>query len=138
MSWVRVQLMVALEAAAAGADQPLQALEAVFKAHLSFVAAHPGVPRVIFHELQNPQDTPVKREVRTLMRSYRALLLRLLDAAAQRGDAAAGVDSEAAATLFIGTVQGLVMQAMTAGRPRAVAASADAVFAVFLRGIRRA
>jgi hypothetical protein len=35
-------------------------------------------------------------------------------------------------------VQGLVMQAMTAGRPRALATRADAVFAVFLRGIRRA
>jgi AcrR family transcriptional regulator len=137
MSWVHVQLLAALEAAAAGAAQPLQALEAVFKAHLSFVAAHPGVPRVIFHELQNPQDSAVKREVRTLMQSYRALLLRLLRAAAQRGDVAADVDPDAAATLFIGTVQGLVMHAMTAGRPRALAAGADPVFAVFLRGIRR-
>ena len=123
--------------AAAGVAQPLQALEAVFEAHLGFVSAHPGVPRVIFHELQNPQDSAVKREVRTLMQSYRALLLRLLRAAAQRGDVAAGVDPDAAATLFIGTVQGLVMQAMSAGRPRALAAGADAVFAVFLRGIRR-
>jgi hypothetical protein len=62
----------------------------------------------------------------------------LLRAAAQRGDVAVGVDPDAAATLFIGTVQGLVMQAMTAGRPRALATRADAVFAVFLRGIRRA
>ena len=61
-----MQLLAALEAAAAGAAQPLQALEAVFKAHLRFVAAHPGVPRVIFHELQNPQDSAVKREVRDL------------------------------------------------------------------------
>ena len=78
MSWVHVQLLAALEAAAAGVAQPLQALEAVFEAHLGFVSAHPGVPRVIFHELQNPQDSAVKREVRTLMQSYRALLLRLL------------------------------------------------------------
>lgn len=82
MSWVHVQLLAALEAAAAGVAQPLQALEAVFEAHLGFVSAHPGVPRVIFHELQNPQDSAVKREVRTLMQSYRALLLRLLRAAA--------------------------------------------------------
>ena len=30
------------------------ALEAVFQAHVDFVIAHPGVPRVIFHELQQP------------------------------------------------------------------------------------
>ena len=72
------------------------------------------------------------------MQSYRALLLRLLGAAAQRGDVAAGVDLDAAATLFIGTVQGLVMQAMTAGQAARRWPQAPTVFAVFLRGIRRA
>ncbi|HSM22219.1 MAG TPA: TetR/AcrR family transcriptional regulator, partial [Rubrivivax sp.] len=116
MGWVHVQLLATLEAAAAGAAQPLQALEAVFNAHLQFVVAHPGVPRIIFHELQNPKDTAVKREVRALLQSYRRLLLQLLDAAAQRGEVAPGVDPDAAATLFVGMVQGLVMQSMMAGR----------------------
>jgi AcrR family transcriptional regulator len=138
MGWVHVQLLATLEAAAAGAAQPLQALEAVFKAHLQFVVAHPGVPRIIFHELQNPKDTAVKREVRALLQSYRRLLLQLLDAAAQRGEMAPGVDPDAAATLFVGMVQGLVMQSMMAGRPTALKTRADTVYAIFLRGIRSA
>lgn len=138
MGWVRTQLLAALEAAAAGPDRPLQALEAVFKTHLRFVAAHPGVPRIIFHELQQPQDTAVKREVRALLQSYRQLLLQLLDAAARRGEVAAGVDPGAAATLFVGMVQGLVMQSMTAGKPAALTARANPVLAIFLRGIRSA
>lgn len=136
MGWVHTQLLAALEAAAAGTAQPLQALEAVFKAHLRFVAAHPGVPRIVFHELQNPLDTAVKREVRALLQSYRRLLLQLLDTAAQRGEVAAGVAPDAAATLFVGLVQGLVMQSMTAGTPTALKARADPVYAIFLRGIR--
>jgi AcrR family transcriptional regulator len=138
MSWVRAQLLAALEAAAGGAARPLPALEAVFRAHLRFVAAYPGVPRVIFHELQNPQDTAVKREVRALLQAYRRLLLQLLDDAARRGDLAADVDRDAAATLFVGTVQGMVMQSMTAGRPTSVMLRADQVYAIFLRGIRQA
>ena len=45
---------------------------------------------------------------------------------------------DAAATLFVGTVQGLVMQSMTAGRPIPVRTGADAVFTILLRGLRRA
>ncbi len=138
MAWVRAQLLAALQAAASSTPLPIDALDAVFRAHLRFVVAHPGVPRVIFHELQEPQDTAVKREVRALLQAYRQLLLQLLDAAARRGDLAADLDPEAAATLFVGLVQGLVMQAMTAGKTTFVKARADQAYAIFLRGIRRA
>jgi len=137
MQWVRTQLLAALGAAAAGATQPLQALEAVFKAHLRFVVAHPGVPRIIFHELQSPQETAIRQEVRNLLQAYRQLLLRLLDEAARRGELAPGVDRDAAATLFLGTVQGLVMQSMSASRSLSAKAGVDPVFAILLRGIRR-
>jgi GAF domain-containing protein len=138
MLWVRTQLLAALEAAAAGVAQPLPAMQAVFKAHLRFVVAHPGVPRIIFHELQNPHETAVKREVRALLQGYRGLLLQLLAEAARRGELAAGVDPDAAATLFVGTVQGLVMQSMTAGRPIPMKTGVDAVFSLLLRGLRAA
>ncbi len=138
MAWVRVRFLAALEAAAGSAATPLDALEAVFRAHLRFVATHPGVPRVIFHELQEPQDTAVKREVRALLQAYRQLLLQLLDAAARRGELAADLDADAAATSFVGLIQGLVMQAMTAGKATFSKARSDQVYAIFLRGIRRA
>ena len=65
-----------------------RALEAVFKAHVAFVASHPGVPRLIFHELQQPADSAVKQEVRTLLQAYRKLLMGLLGAAAAAGPGA--------------------------------------------------
>ena len=83
------------------------------------MVAHPGVPRLIFHELQQPADSPVKQEVRALLQGYRKLLLGLLGAAVEQGQVPAGLDQEAAATLFVGIVQGLVMQSMLTRQARA-------------------
>ena len=135
MAWVREQLLAALTQAARVTSTPLASLEAVFGAHVAFVASHPGVPRLIFHELQQPTDSAVKQEVRALLQAYRKLLMSLLGAAAQRGQVAADLDREAAATLFVGIVQGLVMQSMLSGKPGTLKAQADRVFAIYLRGI---
>ena len=135
MGWVRGQLLSALERAAAKASSPLEALRAMFKAHIGFVVSHPGVPRFIFHELQRPADSPIKQEVRKLLQAYRKLLRDQLDAAVACGEVSPKVDLEAAATLFVGVIQGLVMQSMTAGNPAAIKAMADPVFAIYRRGI---
>jgi TetR/AcrR family transcriptional regulator len=135
MESVRDQLMALLKQAATGAATPLAGLQAVFDAHVGFVAAHPGVPRLIFHELQKPADSPVKQAVRTLMQAYRKLLTGLLATAAAHGQVPAGLDAEAAVTLFIGTVQGLVMQSMLSGKPVIARAQAERVYAIFFRGI---
>lgn len=134
---VREQLLTALDTAASSSSSPLAALAAVFNAHVGFVLAHPGVPRFIFHELQKASDSPVKQEVRALLKSYRQLLLRLLAAGAERGELGVDVDPDAAATVFVGLIQGLVMQSMLAGKTSALKTQADGVFALYLRGIAK-
>ncbi len=138
MGWVREQLLAALTQAAQAAPTPLAGLEAVFRTHVAFVASHPGVPRLIFHELQQPADSAVKQEVRTLLQAYRQLLMGLLGAAAQRGEVAADLDREAAATRFVGIVQGLVLHSMLSGKPVTLKTQAYRVFAIYLRGIGEA
>jgi AcrR family transcriptional regulator len=133
--WVREVLMQGLESAAAEASTPLDALSAMFRTHVDFVIAHPGVPRLIFHELQQPADSATKQEVRALLQGYRKLLLDTLEQAVMRGQVVADLDREAAATTFVGLIQGLVMQAMLAGRPAAMRAQADRVFALYLRSL---
>jgi hypothetical protein len=128
-------LLAALTDAAQAAPTPLDGLGAVFATHVGFVVAHPGVPRIIFHELQQPTDTPVKQEVRALLQAYRGLLTGLLGNAVAQGQLSADLDQPAAATLFVGIVQGLVMQAMLSGQPGALSTHADRVFALYLRGI---
>lgn len=135
LDWVDAELIAALDAAAQQGATPLEGLERVFMAHIRFVVASPGVPRIIFHELQHPDDTPLKQRVRALLGRYRQILARLLDAAADRGLLLAGLDRQAAATLFIGTIQGLVMQSMLADDASAIEDDARRVVALYLRAI---
>ncbi|MDO8248252.1 MAG: TetR/AcrR family transcriptional regulator [Rhodoferax sp.] len=136
MTWVAEHLLRSLNEAAQQAATPLDALQSVFDAHVEFVVTFPGVPRVIFHELQQPLDSPVKRQVRDLLQGYRQLLLHLLQAAVRRGDVPADLDAPAAATLFVGIVQGLVMQSMLSGQISTMRVEAPRVFHLYLRGIR--
>ena len=136
MGWVESHLLSALDAAALAAPTPLVGLRAVFMKHARFVAKHPGVPRLILNELQKPRDTPIKRRARSMQESYRKLIVRLLAEAQGRGEVAAGLDKEGAATLFIGAVQGLMLQAMLAGSTTKLEAEARRVFALYLNAIR--
>lgn len=138
MAWVHESLMAKLDEAAQAQTSAVRALEAVFRAHVNFVVAHPGAPRIIFHELQQSTDSPVKREVRALLQAYQQLLLNQFKAGMKSGELPTGLNREAAATLFVGIVQGLVMQSMLTGKPGAMKTQADAVFAIYLRGIRAA
>jgi TetR/AcrR family transcriptional regulator len=135
LQWVRGELMQSLRAAAAEAPTPLDGLSAMFRAHVDFVVAHPAVPRLIFNELQQPADSATKQEVRAMLQGYRKLLLDTLEQAVAQGQVVADLDREAAATTFVGLIQGLVMQAMLVGRPAAMRAQADRVFALYLRSL---
>lgn len=133
---VKHNLLNSLEAAAQEAADPMAALQAVFMAHVGFVVKHPGVPRLIFNELQLPDDTPLKNSVRAILDRYRQLLMRLLGAAESSGQIAPGIDKAAAAMLFIGTVQGLVMQSMLAGGAARMPVDAERVFVLYRNAIR--
>lgn len=135
MVWTRTELLLKLNQAAESDAAPLTALGAVFKAHVDFVVSHPGVPRLIFHELQKSSDSPIKQEVRALLQTYRQLLRRLIEAGVKSGELNATLDRDAAATVFVGLVQGLVMQSMAAGTTNAMKAQADSVFDLYARGV---
>ena len=136
LEWVDAELIAALERAAQEGRTPLDGLERVFMAHIRFVMAWPGVPRILFQDLQRPDDTPLKQRVRQLLGRYRQILARLFDAAARQGQVGGGLDTHAAATLFIGTIQGLVMQSMLAASPSVVEDEARRVLVLYLRAIQ--
>ena len=137
MTWVAERLLLRLDKAAGQAASPTAALQAVFMAHIGFVSERPGVPRLIFGELQRPGQTVAKQMVQTLIQQYGERLRRLLEAGKAQGELDAALDVPAAAVLFIGTVQGLVMQSLLAGDVARMRQDAPGVFAIYLRGIRR-
>ena len=103
--------------------------------HVGFVSEHPGVPRMMFGELQRAETTPAKQMVQTLIKRYGERLHRLIEQGKACGELTASLDNEAAATLFIGTVQGLVMQSLLAGDMSRIRRDAPRVFAIYRRGI---
>ncbi len=135
MTWVSERLLVSVDKAAEGAASPAVALEAMFMTHIDFVAKHPGVPRMLFGELQRSGETLAKRMVQTLLRQYEQRLRRLMEAGKAQGDLDADLNVDAAAVLFIGTIQGLVMQSLLAGKVSGIRRAAPGVFAIYRRGI---
>lgn len=135
MDWVATRLLARVDAAIATHTRALDALQAVFLTHADFVAEHPGVPRMLFGELQRAEDTAAKRVARSLLAAYGKRVRQLIAGGQRRGELSPDIDAEAAAALFIGTLQGLVMQTMLSGKPKHIRTSAPGVFALYRRCI---
>lgn len=129
-------LLSRLQRASSRDDAPLARLRAIYMTHVGFVVDHPGVPRILFHELQQTDDSPIKQAVRHLLGRYQVMLCGVLDDARESGELAPGLDVEAAATLFIGTIQGLVVQALASGDIAAMPAAAERLFVLYERAVR--
>jgi len=135
VDWVEQNLGDALAAAVAEARDPLDGLQRLFAAHVAFIAAYPSAPRLIFNELQKPADHPVKQRVRDLLDRYRRRVAELLARARAEALVEPELDEAAAATLFVGTVQGLVVQTLLAGDPQTLQPAARRLWPLYLRGI---
>jgi len=136
VEWAAERLMTRIEKAARTEDSSLNALERMFMAHIDFIADHPGIPRMLFGELQRAEETAPKKVVQTLTRHYEERLYHLIEQGKSCGMIAPEIDSESAATLFIGTIQGLVMQSLIAGDVSQIKSNAPKVFAIYQRGLR--
>lgn len=136
MAWVAERLLARVDKAMASSNSALVALEAVFMTHVEFVSKHPGVPRMLFGELQQAKATLPKKMAQSLIQRYGEKLQHLLETGIAEGELAADLDVNAAAILFIGTIQGLIMQSLLAGNVTHIRRNAPDVFAIYSRGIR--
>ena len=132
--WVSGALGEAVDRAFREGRDPLDTLGRVFMAHVGFVAEHPGVPRILFHELQRPGNSAARGRLRELVLGYRKRLVALLDSARAARQVDADLDTEAAAVLFIGTVQGIVLQETLFARAGSMQTHARRIFPLLLHG----
>jgi AcrR family transcriptional regulator len=135
MEWVAERLLSRVDRAIEAAPSPVAAIEAVFAAHVAFVADHPGVPRMLFGELQRAEQTAPKRIAQTIMRRLRSRLARLIEDGKSAGELLPTLDADVAVTCLIGMVQGLVMQSLLVNDVGRIRREAPRVFAIYLRGI---
>lgn len=136
MHWVRDRLMAVLGRAAEQGRDPLDALARMFAAHIDFIAAHPAIPRVLTSEHLHIRNRALRELITEIMLGYEARVAGLIEAAKAEGLARADLDAHAAATLYIGMIQGLVLQASLLRGRRTLKAEAARTFPVFLQAVR--
>ncbi|MBL1241400.1 MAG: TetR/AcrR family transcriptional regulator [OCS116 cluster bacterium] len=137
MEWVSKRLLSRVEKAAVNAANPLAALEAVFMTHIDFIVAHPGVPRMLFGELQRAETTPAKEIVHLTLKKYGLLIADLIEEGKAQNLVAISIDANAASVMFIGSIQGLVMQSMLSGDINLIEAKAAGIFKLFKQSIEK-
>jgi len=134
--WVRERLMKVLDKAASDATDPLNAIERMFFAHIAFISKHPAIPRLLFSELLHKKNGKLRQLIEGIISGYEAKVAGLLDAAKSQSLVPDNLDSQSAAVLYIGMIQGLVMQSSIFGGKRALQQQAEKTFPIFLHGIK--
>ena len=136
MQWVRDRLLGVLGRAATQGHDPLDALQRMFFAHINFIAGHPAIPRVLMSEHLHGRSPALRQLVTGIMLDYETKITGLLNDAQAQGLARADLDTHAAATLYIGRIQGLVLQTSILRGQRTLAAEAARTFPIFLQAVR--
>lgn len=136
--WLGARLGRVADTAFAAGGEPLLILERLFHAQIAFVASHPGVPRILFHELQRPAGSTLHGLARGIVGAYRERVKALIVQAKAGGQLPPGLDADAAAVLFVGTVQGLVVQSTLFSGEMDMRDAARRVFPLLLDGFRGA
>ncbi len=137
MEWVSERLLSRIDKAANHAQSPMEALEAIFVTHAEFVAAHPGVPRMLFGELQRSEDSMPKRLARTLIEKYSKRLVLLIEEGKSLGHIDPNIETATAASLFIGAIQGMVMQSLLTSNTDQMPGKVPEIFAIYRRAIEK-
>ena len=136
IEWVRERLMKVLDKAAADATDPLDAIERMFSAHITFVSKHPAIPRLLFSELLHKKNSKLRQLIEGIISGYETKISGLLEAAKSQSLVSDDLDSQSAAVLYIGMIQGLVMQSSIFGGKRSLQHQAEKTFPIFLHGIK--
>ena len=134
--WVRERLMKVLDKAAAEATDPLNAIERMFFAHIAFISKHPAIPRLLFSELLHKKNGKLRQLIEGIISGYEAKIAGLLEVAKTTSLVPENLDSQSAAVLYIGMIQGLVMQSSIFGGKRTLQQQAEKTFPLFLHGIK--
>lgn len=137
LSWACRALLHLLRRATQHEENPLTALESAFFFHVSFMAKHPSVPRLILAWHSQTRDARVRSRIQGVIGHYESRLARLIGKAKRQGLVRSSIDVQTAASVFVGMIQGLVLR-MNAdlSRPEMLLREAATAFPVYLDGIR--
>jgi AcrR family transcriptional regulator len=135
--WIRGRLMTVLEKAASEATGPIDAIERMFYAHVTFIGKHPSIPRLLFTEMLHKKNSKLRDLIQGIISGYEERIAGLLDVAKEQSLVSDDLDSKNASVLYIGMIQGLFMQVSIFGGKRSLLEEAKKTFPIYLHGIKK-
>lgn len=138
MEWVSAQLLARIEAIDNdNGSASLAALKKIFMTHAKFITEYPGIPRILFSELQGNEESEVKNIIQATFGAYKKHLFFHFEQGKSSGEITTDLDNETAAMVFLGVIQGLVVQSLVNGNAEYIHKSASKTFELYQRGIAR-
>lgn len=108
--WIARNLLGTVNSVATGTGPADGRLRLLLARQLSFVASHPGLPRLLFSERLHEENARLKQAVRTIMNDYTTILSGLLREGIVDGTFRSDLEVEQTARLILAMIQGLVMR----------------------------
>lgn len=108
--WIARNLLGTVKSVATGTGPADGRLRLLLARQLSFVASHPGLPRLLFSERLHEENARLKQAVRTIMNDYTTILSGLLREGIVDGTFRSDLEVEQTARLILAMIQGLVMR----------------------------
>lgn len=134
MEWVSERLLSRIDKAILNSDTVVSGLRSVFMTHVDFVSSHPSLPGVALSCI-GKKNTLASKFIMTLLSSYRARLAGLIDKGVANNELPAQLDSSLAATVFIGSVQGLIVQSLITNDLAFIEREASNTFECMMSGL---
>lgn len=132
---IHQRLMLLLDHASTRSTHPLQALEDIFHAHLRFLLGNPLIPWLLKYMMTNRRSS-LGKQVNKVMRDYQFDIYLILQSARSQGMLHSGVDTKAAALLFVSMLQGMVLRLQVIRDDDAVRADAQYMIRGYLDALR--
>jgi len=132
---VHDSLMRLLEHVAAGATDPLAALEDTFDSHVSYISKNPVIAQLLTH-LSQSRGPQLRRQVRRIVQGYESNLAILISLAQKQDLVRPDVEASAAARLFITMIHGLVFRTFMTGESDSMVDDPSQIFSIYVAGIQ--
>lgn len=132
---VHQRLMTVLDHQSSRTSDPLATLENIFYSHLRFLTKNPLIPLLV-KRLIRSNVMGVRNQVKGIIRQYESDILLILRKAKSKGLLHAGVDTRAAAGLFVSMLQGMVLRMHITGDAVAVYSDAKSMIRGYINALR--
>ncbi len=120
---------------AESSDHAAHKLELLYLLHTDFLKTQPAIPQIVFSLLAGNKHPALKKRITSVIADYAGRVRTILTRGQSDGDIAAAIDPAAAALLFIGMMQPLMILSQT--DDRVVDAFRREMWAVYARGIQK-